>query len=320
MPFRLGFAVKVLGDGGLKTNDSRRWQNAPHLRHSIELLDRALDSLDRRDLRMFRLSSSTVPYGTHPELPEFDYRRQIADCEAELDALGAKARACGIRLSTHPGQYTVLSTPDDELAAKSLLDLEQDAALLDALGAGDEAVVVVHVGGAYGDARAARERWAHRHAELSPAAARRVVVEHDERSFDLADVLWLHERTGARVIFDLHHHRCNVAAGYEDTAGAVAAAVATWPAGVRPKLHLSSPRTELRLVGGRPRAPLLDQHADFATPWDLRELLCAAAGPVDVMIEAKAKDLAVEWMRTQMQRLFPQLAAAEERRARPGRA
>ncbi len=312
-PFRLGFAVKILGDGGLRTNDSRRWQNEPHLRHSIELLDRALDSLDRRDLRMFRLSSSTVPYGTHPDLPAFGYRRQIADCAEPLAELGAKALRCGIRLSTHPGQYTVLSTPDEELAAKSLLDLEQDAALLDALGAGEEAVVVVHVGGAYGDPVAARERWARRHALLSPAARRRVAVEHDERSFDLADVLWLHERTGARVIFDLHHHRCNVAAGYGRTAEALAAALATWPAGVRPKVHLSSPRTELRLVGGRVRPPLLDQHADFATPWDLSELLSAAARPVDVMIEAKAKDLAVEWMRTQMARLFPDLAVAEER-------
>jgi UV DNA damage endonuclease len=90
----------------------------------------------------------------------------------------------------------------------------------------------------------------------------------------------------------------------------VAAIAATWPAGVRPKLHLSSPRTELRAGG---RAPLLDQHADFVTPFDLRELLDAAARPVDVMIEAKAKDLAVEWLRTQLARLWPEYAAAEER-------
>jgi UV DNA damage endonuclease len=311
-PYRLGFAVKVLGDGGMRTNDARRWQSGPHLRHSLEFLDPVLDALDRRDLRMFRLSSSTIPYGTHPDLPEFDYRRQIADCAEELQALGVKARRYGIRLSTHPGQYTVLSTPDDALAAKSALDLEQDTALLDALGAGPEAVVIVHVGGAYGDPGAARERFARRFMALSERARARVAVEHDERTFDLADALWISERTGARVIFDLHHHRCNLAAGYEDTAAALAAAMATWPEGVRPKAHLSSPRTELRLVGGKPRPPLLDQHADFATPWDLAELLCAAAGPVDVMIEAKAKDLAVEWMRTQMARVLPELAAAEE--------
>jgi UV DNA damage endonuclease len=304
----------VLGDGGMRTSDARRWQSGPHLRHSIELLDAAFDSLDRRDLRMFRMSSSTVPYGTHPELPQFDYRRQIDDCAGELQALGAKAQGYGIRLSTHPGQYTVLSTPDDELAAKSALDLEQDTALLDALGAGPEAVVIVHVGGAYGDAGAARERFARRYEALSERARVRVAVEHDERTFDLADALWISERTGARVIFDVHHHRCNPAAGYERTADALAAAVATWPEGVRPKAHLSSPRTELRLVGGKPRPPLLDQHADFATPWDLAELVCAARGPIDVMVEAKAKDLAVEWLRVQTARVLPDVAAAEERR------
>jgi UV DNA damage endonuclease len=55
---------------------------------------------------------------------------------------------------------------------------------------------------------------------------------------------------------------------------------------------------------------------DFATPWDLAELLSAAPGALDVMIEAKAKDLAVEWLRVQMARIFPALAAAEERGAR----
>ena len=316
-PYRLGFAVKILGGGGLKTHDARRHGSGPHLRHSIELLDAAFDQLDRRDLRVFRMSSSTVPYGTHPDLPQFGYRRQIDGCEAELRALGAKASAYGIRLSTHPGQYTVLNAPDDELVRKSALDLEQDAALLDALGAGPEACVVVHVGGAYGDKIAARERFARNHGRLSERAKARVAVEHDERSFDLADVLWLHERTGARVIFDLHHHRCNVAAGYEDYAAAMRAAFATWPAGVRPKAHLSSPRTELRTVKRRGKevavAPLLDQHADFATPWDLAELLSAAPGPVDVMIEAKAKDLAVEWLRVQTERVAPELAAAEQR-------
>src|SRR3954454_11452794 len=99
----------------------------------------------------------------------------------------------------------------------------------------------------------------------------------------------------------------------------MAAAFGTWPPGVRPKVHLSSPRTELRAVRrGRKEvavAPLLDQHADFATPWDLAELLTAAPGPVDVMAEAKAKDMAVEWLRTQLERVAPDLAAAEERRA-----
>jgi UV DNA damage endonuclease len=301
--YRLGFAVKVLGNGGMKSNDARRWQSGPHLSRSLELLDRVFDYLDEVDIRVYRLSSSTVPYGTHPDLPQLDYRRQIGECEEALARLGEKARRLGLRLSTHPGQYSVLSSPDPEIARKARLDVEQDALLLDALGAGPEGVVVIHVGGVYGDAPASLDRWVSSFEALSDSARRRLVVEHDERCFDLSDVLELHERTGVRVVFDLHHHRCNPAPGREDVGSALAAALDTWPAGVRPKVHVSSPRTEFRSVGGRQRPPLLDQHADFLSPWDLLTLLDAADRPLDVMVEAKAKDLAVLSVRRALERL-----------------
>lgn len=91
---------------------------------------------------------------------------------------------------------------------------------------------------------------------------------------------------------------------------------------MRPKVHLSSPRTELRSVGGRGKdarlvAPLLDQHADFVTPWDLLDVLESAPRPVDVMLEAKAKDLALLWLREQLARIAPEAAAADERFASP---
>jgi UV DNA damage endonuclease len=327
-PYRLGFAVKVLGGGGLPSSDTRRWRSGPHLSRSLDLLEAVLDHLRAADVRVYRMSSSLVPYGTHPDLPELDHRRQIGACEERLAAIGARARADGLRLSTHPGQYTVINSPDPDVAAKSRLDLEQDALLLDAMGQGPEAVVVVHVGGVYGDHASARERWARSYEALSARARARVVVEHDETAFDLADVLELHRMTGVRVVYDHHHHRCNPAPALRDPADALAAACATWPAGVRPKVHLSSARTELRRVKRRrPGAraaeevavpPLLDQHADFVVPWDLAELMAAAPGPLDVMLEAKAKDLAVAWLRTQLARVAPELAAAEERRAAPG--
>ena len=303
MSYRLGFAVKVLGNGGMKSNDARRWPSGPHLSRSLELLDSVFEYLDEVDIRVYRLSSSTVPYGTHPDLPQLDYRRQIGECEEGLARLGEKARRLGLRLSTHPGQYSVLSSPDPEIARKARLDVEQDALLLDALGTGPEAVVVIHVGGVYGDRRASLERWVCSFEALSKGARSRLVVEHDERCFDLSDVLELHERTGVRVVFDLHHHRCNPAPGRENVGQALKASLDTWPAGVRPKVHVSSPRTEFRSVGGRQRPPLLDQHADFLSPWDLLTLLDAADRPLDVMVEAKAKDLAVLSVRRALDRL-----------------
>src|SRR4028118_1127599 len=88
---RLGFPVKVMGKPGLKSNDTRRWQNAPHLKTSLEYVDSILDYLDRRNIRMYRLSSDLAPYATHPDMPQF--HAMVAESDAELRATGAKAKS-----------------------------------------------------------------------------------------------------------------------------------------------------------------------------------------------------------------------------------
>ena len=330
VPYRLGFAVKVLGaEEPLKEADSRRWQSGPHLRTSLAYLERIWDHLERIDVRMYRLSSTVIPYGSHPDLPDFDYRRQIDESADPLAALGARARTLGLRLSMHPGQYTVINGADPGLRDRSLLELEASAALLDALGCGPEATVVVHVGGLYGDRVSALDRWAWAWERLSDAARRRIGLENDERLFTLGDVLELHRRTGVRVVYDHHHARINPS---PDLVGADAlrAAFATWPAGIRPKVHLSSPRLSVEMVrrpkpGTRRRRevtvpPALGPHADLVSPWDFLDLVRAAPAPLDVMLEAKAKDVALLWLRRKLASLAPDVAAAEERGASQGSA
>jgi UV DNA damage endonuclease len=321
-PYRLGFAVKVLGaPEPLKDADRRRWQSGPHLRHSIELLHGVWDHLARIGVRMYRMSSNVIPYGSHPDLPEFDYRRQLDECADALDELGARARSLDLRLSTHPGQYTVINGPDTDLRDRSLAELESHAALLDAMGAGPEATVVVHVGGLYGDRTASLDRWAAAWELLSDRARARIGLENDERLFNVADALELHRRTGVRLVYDHHHARIND--GGVPPRESLRAAYATWPAGIRPKVHLSSPRlsveTVRRPVPGTRRSreatvtPPLGPHADLVSPWDLVDLLAAAPGPLDVMLEAKAKDVALLWLRARLASVAPEVAAAEER-------
>lgn len=102
---KLGFAVKILGAGGLPSQDTRRWQSGPHLRVSLEYLRAILAYLEDSDIRMYRVTSSLAPYATHPDLPQF--HGQVAECAAELAELGAAVRGAGVRLSSHPGQYIV---------------------------------------------------------------------------------------------------------------------------------------------------------------------------------------------------------------------
>src|SRR3954451_2922668 len=147
---RLGFAVKVLGGGGLPSHDTRRWQSDPHLSVSLDRLEAILGYLEHNAIGLYRMATGLAPYASHPDLPGF--RDQPRACAERLPGIGARARGARLRLSTHPGQYTVLNSLDDRVAALAVDELEVQAEVLDGMGLGPEAVVVLHVGGAAGGA------------------------------------------------------------------------------------------------------------------------------------------------------------------------
>jgi UV DNA damage endonuclease len=304
---RLGFAVKVLGEGGLPSHDARRWQSGPHLRTSLEYLRAIFGYLDRHDIRMYRMATALAPYASHPELTAF--HGQVEECAEELAEAGKLARGLGVRLSTHPGQYTVLNSESAEVQRAAVAELEVQAALLDAMGLGPEAVVVLHVGGAAGGLAPAADRFLAGFEMLGDSARARLVLENDDRVFGLGDALDVAERAGVPLVFDVHHHHCHDPAGIDDR-DALELAFATWGPGVKPKVHFSSPRLDVgerrRRVGRRvertPLVPDARQHADLIDPIAFEQFLryTAAGLDFDVMLEAKAKDLALLRLREQL--------------------
>jgi UV DNA damage endonuclease len=229
------------------------------------------------------------------------------------------AREIGLRLSFHPSQYVVLNAPDEALVAKSALDVATQAELLERMGLDDEAVVVLHVGGVYESRERACERFVLAFERLPEPARRRLALENDDTRFGVADTLWIHRRTGVRLIFDnLHHHNFNPER--MPLRDALAACLGTWPATVRPKVHFSSPRTEMRVaeqmdpaIGRRVQvlqAPIWTRHSDYIHPFEFIAFLREAAGlrPFDIMLEAKGKDLALLRLREDVQRYAPDLA------------
>jgi UV DNA damage endonuclease len=242
---RLGFPVKVMGKPGLKSNDTRRWQQAPHLKVSLGYLCEIFEYLRQHDIHMYRMSSDLAPYHTHPDMPQF--HNMIYESRAELAWVGRIARAQDLRLSFHPSQYIVLNSADDQLTRKSIADLESQAEMLDLMDCGPEAVLVVHVGGAYGDRAGGCDRWCVTWNHLSERVKRRLVLENDDIRFSAADVLSIHERTGVRCIFDYQHHWCFNPEGLP-LIPTLERFLNTWPTGVRPKIHFSCARTEMRQI------------------------------------------------------------------------
>lgn len=310
--FRLGFPVKVIGES-LRSHDSRRWQHAPHLSVSLAYLRDVFEYLHRKQIRFYRLAGQLAPYLTHPGLPAF--HRQLDECATELAVTGDLIREYGLRVTLHPAHYVQLNAPDDGLVRRAEEELGVAAALLDAMGLDRDAVIVVHVGGVHGNATAGRERFVARFLALPENVRRRLALEHDDRRYSFEDALWIHRRTGIPIVLDTLHLRCLNPAGrtLEDT---LPTALATWPPDCRPKLHFSSPRTALRVVhtppGARLQPPLPNQHSDFLDPFAFIDLLHLAqrlhVRPFDVMLEAKAKDLALLRLRAQIAHFAPAIA------------
>jgi UV DNA damage endonuclease len=305
---RLGFAVKVLGGGGLPSHDTRRWQSGPHLSQSLDALEAILHYLDEVDIRMYRMATALAPYASHPDLPQF--HSQVAECGERLAEVGALAARLGVRLSTHPGQYTVLNSEDEAVRDNAVAELEVQSALMDAMGLPRESVVVLHVGGAAGGDSAGADRFMRGFDRLSDGARSRLVIENDDRLYGVGAVARLAERAGVPVVFDLLHHHCHDPEGLDDR-DALELALSTWPAGVTPKVHYSSPRLDMterkRKVGRRVERSLvlpdLRNHADLVDPIAFEHFVRDVAGGLedfDVMLEAKGKDLAVLRLREQL--------------------
>jgi UV DNA damage endonuclease len=316
-PLRLGFAVKVIGRADIKSNDTRRWQNNPHLRESLSYLHPLFDYLREQQIDMYRMSSDLAPYVTHPDMPQFHH--QVAEAAAELRELGRRARAENLRLSLHPSQFVVLNSPDPALVEKSIWDLSVHAELLDTMELGPEAVLIIHVGGTYGDRLSGCRRWIDTYGRLPEPVRRRLVLENDDIRYSAADVLFIHEHTGVPLIFDYQHYWCNNAEGLE-LRPTLERFVASWPSHVRPKIHYSSPRTELREVKRKNKEtrktetvlipPIWTGHADYVNPFEFITFMRMAAGlDFDVMLEAKAKDLALLRLRRDLMRYGPDVAA-----------
>lgn len=249
--------------------------------HNSRNLKLALETVHKLSIGAFRIMSPLFPRMTHPEtgyslddLPDRDAISSI------LESCRIFARQQDIRLSFHPDQFVVLSSPHPAVIANSIQELIYQAGLAEAVGA---EVINIHAGGVYGDKGEALRRFAGVYGTLPESVRSRLTLENDDTSYTPEDLLPLCERHGIPLVYDVHHHRCNpdrltIEEATERTG-------ITWRmAGKEQYCHLSSPKGGWQ--GGTPRS-----HADYIDPADVPG--CWLERTMTVDVEAKAKELAV---------------------------
>lgn len=226
----------------------------------------------------FRINSQILPLLTHPEA---GYAAgDLPDAESIIAAFVACGRAAaraGVRLTFHPDQFVVLSSPKEQVIRSSIAELEYQAMVAEWVGAD---VITLHGGGAYSDKKSALDRLRRNLSRLSAGARSRIALENDDRVFTPSDLLPMCESEGVPFVYDVHHHRC-LPDGLS-TDEVTRWSIATWKR--EPLFHVSSPQGGWRAANPR-------VHAEFVRVSDFPE--CWKVLQATVEVEAKAKEAAV---------------------------
>lgn len=221
-----------------------------------------------------------MPLATHPEV-EWDYLTPFADLYHEIGALVQKNN---LRVSFHPNQFTLFTSPQDHVTTNAIIDMTYHYEMLEAMGLHKNTNINIHVGGAYGNKAETIARF-HKNFEKLPTDIRmQTTLENDDKTYTAEETLQVCEKQGVPFVFDYHHHWANPGDGSFETL--IPRIFSTWErTGKAPKFHLSSPKSD-QLI--RAHADYVD--LEFAIPF-IKALKNYGAS-ADIMIEAKAKDKA----------------------------
>ncbi len=297
------------------------------IQHAVDLFGKNLDDTlkilqwnEEHGIRFFRISSNIAPHLSNPTFINKSDRNNVKKLAYDINVHADKLKAIGDyakkykhRITFHPGQFVVIGSPNPDVVTRSSRELYMHALILDTMGVDYNSIMVVHGGGVYCDKMGTISRWARNFHKLPIEVKRRLVLENDETCYNTEDVLLLSEKLpefpgcGKKyripIVFDIFHYHC-----YDETIKRRSANKQKCLKADLKQSHCAAPKKQkpisyclpkiLQSWGGRrpkmhlsEQAPdsVLGKHSDYVKKipkW-------AADLEIDIMIEAKAKELTV---------------------------
>ncbi|OUL07530.1 UV damage repair endonuclease UvsE [Sedimentibacter sp. SX930] len=247
--------------------------------HNLEALEKMVEYNSANDIKLFRISSDLIPFGSSPvntlDWPEIH--------KEAFERIGSKIHNSGMRVSLHPGQYTVLNSPTEDVVERAIEDLIYHDKILTALGTDMSNKIVLHVGGIYGDKETALDRFVDNFQHLPESVQNRLIIENDDRLYNIEEVLGLANRLQIPVVYDNLHHAINPPPSGGNDQYWIAEANKTWKeADGKQKIHYSQ-----QAPGKRPGA-----HTDTIQLETFLQFYNQLDDPsIDIMLEVKDKNL-----------------------------
>lgn len=238
---------------------------------------------------LFRITSSLIPFGSHP-VNRGEWRQTFRN---DFARIGRFIRDKGMRVSMHPGQYSVLNSPHEATHENTLRDLAYHEALFSLMELDFDHKIVVHGGGAYGNKAKAARVLVERLAEIDSRVRLRLALENGERVFTAQDILAICRESRIPGVLDVFHHRVLPSFSGMSITEVIEAFAPSW-AGARQKIHYSNQEPGKALGSHSSR---VDINAFGGFYEAIRDL------DLDIMLEVKDKQASVLALR----RAFPDL-------------
>ncbi len=178
---------------------------------NLDCLRRTLQYNWEHGLLFFRVCSGLVPFASHP-VNTFNWQEHF---KTDFEAVGDYIKQNNFRISVHPDQFTLINSLSEEIFERSRKELIYHAQILDLMRLDASAKIQIHVGGVYGDKTRSIATFVARYTRLDDEITRRLVIENDERLYDVGDCLEISFKTGIPVLFDAFHHKINHRSGME---------------------------------------------------------------------------------------------------------
>jgi UV DNA damage endonuclease len=247
--------------------------------NNILNLSKMLPVIRGNGIKLFRISSSLFPLADIVDRDMWDNDEN----KAILHGIGEYIIQHDMRVSTHPGQFCVLSSDSDKVVDNANSELALHAWLFDAMGLGVTPKYAINIHGGKSNRTSS---LIDRIKSLPDNIRKRLTLENDESAYSLNELLTVHEATEVALVFDTHHHTFNE--GGLSMIDAFNLSLLTWGA-VKPLQHISN--TEPHLIGGsftdrRKHSGMIHYVPDC-------QLQALRDDSIDVDVEAKMKNLSV---------------------------
>ena len=231
----------------------------------------------KNEIYFYRMSSSIFPLATIPEISD-----NLLDLfEKQLSEIGNIINVNNIRVDMHVDHFYVLNSVNEDVVTSTINILNFYKNIFKYMNINGK--LIMHVGSKAVGKKEGMKRFETNFARLDDDIKKLIILENDDKVYNIKNVLSLSKKINVPVVLDYHHFICNKT--NEKIEDYILKIFETWK-NETPKIHFSSPQDKKNFRSHH-------NYIDINSFLIFLEKIKFVNYDFDIMIEAKAKDEAL---------------------------